>query len=182
MDTPVLTVELSVGGELWDTVRAIAPLASWQLWVSSWLTQLSPTLSPIQAYELSVQFTSDERITVLNARYRQFEQPTDVLSFATSDHPPLPMEIVASSPWNLGDIIISVETAQKQCGMHGHTLLEELAWLATHGLLHLLGWDHPDEAHLQQMLLMQQTLLSQIGVKLDSSVYSIAESPRLPVL
>ena len=48
--------------------------------------------------------------------------------------------------------MISVNTAQRQAQQQGHSLPTELAWLATHGLLHLLGWDHPDEESLMQML------------------------------
>ena len=60
----------------------------------------------------------------------------------------------------LGDIVISVETAARQAPEHGHNLREELLFLATHGLLHLLGWDHPDDASLEAMLQRQQQLLA----------------------
>jgi probable rRNA maturation factor len=52
-----------------------------------------------------------------------------------------------------------VETAQRQATEQGHGLEIELAWLATHGLLHLLGWDHPDDAQLAAMLAEQRSLL-----------------------
>jgi probable rRNA maturation factor len=64
----------------------------------------------------------------------------------------------------LGDIVISVETAYRQAQQQGHSLQTELAWLATHGLLHLLGWDHPDEESLQGMLYQQETLLKLVNL------------------
>ena len=60
----------------------------------------------------------------------------------------------------LGDIVISLETAARQAPDHGHSLPAELLFLATHGLLHLLGWDHPDDASLAAMLRKQEELLA----------------------
>ena len=60
----------------------------------------------------------------------------------------------------LGDIVISLETAARQAPDQGHSLAQELQFLASHGLLHLLGWDHPDDASLQAMLARQDQLLA----------------------
>lgn len=171
MTGSVLTVEVEVFGEALEPVQAIAPPETWQTWLQTWLAQLAPTLSPIHAYELSLQFTTDAAIAALNRDYRQRDRPTDVLSFAALDDAPLPPEVLAMIPFNLGDLIISVETAQRQCEVHGHSLKEELAWLAAHGLLHLLGWDHPDESALKAMWAMQRSLLAHVGITLPDSAY-----------
>jgi len=68
----------------------------------------------------------------------------------------------------LGDIVISLETAARQAPEHGHSLEQELLFLASHGLLHLVGWDHPDDASLAAMLARQERLLA-------------AGPPRLPL-
>ena len=60
----------------------------------------------------------------------------------------------------LGDIVISLDTAARQAPDHGHSLERELLFLASHGLLHLLGWDHPDDASLAAMLERQERLLA----------------------
>jgi probable rRNA maturation factor len=60
----------------------------------------------------------------------------------------------------LGDIVISLDTAARQAPEHGHSLERELLFLASHGLLHLLGWDHPDDASLAAMLERQERLLA----------------------
>jgi probable rRNA maturation factor len=62
-----------------------------------------------------------------------------------------------------------VETADKQAQVQGHPLDIELAWLASHGLLHLLGWDHPDDETLTQMLAQQQRLLHTVGLSMGDS-------------
>ena len=105
-----------------------------------------------------------ERIAALNADWRDKPGPTDVLAFAAQDDDldgappmPLPPDLMAddddasddeagdSEPLELGDIVISLDTASRQAGEHGHSLERELLFLASHGLLHLLGWDHPDD-------------------------------------
>ncbi|MEM6437971.1 MAG: rRNA maturation RNase YbeY [Cyanobacteria bacterium P01_D01_bin.115] len=171
MTTP--TVDVTLLGESLATVSAIVPTDEWPVWLQLWLTQLDPKHSPLNAYEMSLQFTTDATITQLNRDYRQQDQATDVLSFAALEDAPLPPEVLAAMPVNLGDLIVSVETAQRQCEAHGHSLTEELAWLVAHGLLHLLGWDHPTEARLQAMWTLQRSLLAQVGLSLPATAYTI---------
>jgi probable rRNA maturation factor len=66
----------------------------------------------------------------------------------------------------LGDIVISLDTAARQAPEHGHSLEQELLFLASHGLLHLVGWDHPDDASLAAMLARQEQLLAAPGPSL----------------
>jgi probable rRNA maturation factor len=145
-------------------------LATWESWVQTWLVTLEPDLSPIQSYELSLRLTDDAEIQSLNAQYRQKDQPTDVLAFAALEAiSALPAAALQEMPLYLGDMVISVETATAQAAQQGHSLKQELAWLAAHALLHLLGWDHPDEESLLKMLHQQEVLLQTIG--LSSSYY-----------
>jgi probable rRNA maturation factor len=72
---------------------------------------------------------------------------------------------VGSMPLELGDIVISLDTAARQAADHGHSLEHELLFLASHGLLHLLGWDHPDEASLDAMLNRQSQLLQSLALR-----------------
>jgi probable rRNA maturation factor len=91
-----------------------------------------------------------------------------VLAFAALEvnFPQLPEEFSELEPLYLGDIIISVETAQRQSEQQNHSLDKELVWLAAHGFLHLLGWDHPDEESLLKMLAQQEVLLKLAGFSL----------------
>ncbi|MCL1465012.1 rRNA maturation RNase YbeY [Argonema galeatum] len=143
---------------------------TWQNWFGAWIESLQPNISPSETYELGLRLTDDSEIQTLNAQYRHQDRPTDVLAFAALEvDSPQSEEMLESEPLYLGDIVISVDTAQRQAQEQGHPLQSELAWLAAHGLLHLLGWDHPDEDSLNDMLHQQATLLETIGVKICHS-------------
>lgn len=89
---------------------------------------------------LSLVFCDDPAIRELNQRYRGRDEPTDVLAFSQDEGPEFPL------PGGLGDVVISVETAERQAEASGKPLQEELEWLLLHGALHLLGYDHPNDA------------------------------------
>jgi len=135
----------------------------WQNWFRIWLEALETKISVTDDYELSLRLNSDRQMQELNFQYRQQNKSTDVLAFAA-----LETEIIqpenTGEPLYLGDIIISVDTAANQASDRGHSLVTEVACLASHGLLHLLGWDHPDETNLQKMLSKQITLLELVGI------------------
>lgn len=141
---------------------------TWQDWFSLWLEHLQPELTTTGAYELCLRLTDDAEIQSLNAQYRQKDQPTDVLAFAALEVETPQFEHQAEMPLYLGDIVISVETARSQAQQEGHSLQQELAWLSAHGLLHLLGWDHPDDESLVAMLAKQETLLQSVGLNSSS--------------
>jgi probable rRNA maturation factor len=130
-------------------------------WFETWLAQPDLELPAASSYELSLRLTDDAEIQLLNSQYRQKDQPTDVLAFAALEND---MPLVPGLPVYLGDIIISVDTANHQALAYQHSLHQELAWLASHGFLHLLGWDHPDEVSLENMLQRQEQLLGTINV------------------
>jgi len=83
------------------------------------------------AGEVSLVLTRDPAMRALNARYRGKDVPTDVLSFPGPDREP-----------DLGDIVVSVDTAERNARRLGRTLQRELDVLALHGFLHVLGFDH----------------------------------------
>jgi len=118
------------------------------------VVRLAPEVS------LGLRFTDDAGIAELNSQWRQKSGPTDVLSFAALDDTPDWLEGAAVE---LGDIIVSLDTAHRQAADHDHSLRYELHWLISHGLLHLLGWDHPDERSLSAMLTLQEHLLDITG-------------------
>jgi probable rRNA maturation factor len=138
---------------------------TWVSWFQDWLQTPGLELPPADTYEISLRLTTDVEIQALNSQFRHQDKPTDVLSFAAMevDFPEIDVESGDLALY-LGDIIISVDTAVRQATEHGYSLNRELAWLASHGLLHLLGWDHPDEETLLIMLNQQETFLAQIGL------------------
>ncbi len=171
-----MQVEVNVQDYFSTTTRSTATEAdrlsrpisatTWESWFHQWLESLQSDLPPAEAYELSLRLTDDTEIQSLNAQYRDKDQPTDVLAFAALevDSPQLPTPMQLSLPLYLGDLVISVETAARQAQQQGHSLQTELGWLATHGLLHLLGWDHPDEESLREMLNQQEILLRAVEI------------------
>jgi probable rRNA maturation factor len=145
-----------------------SPIAAdqWNQWIGTWLASLDPLdpedglpLHRDRQYELSLKFTDDPGIQQLNQQFRFKDQATDVLSFAAleTEAPLCPGD--EAEPLYLGDIVVSLETALSQAQEQGHPLETELAWLVSHGLLHLLGWDHPDDRQLGIMLEQQRQLL-----------------------
>jgi probable rRNA maturation factor len=147
-----------------------APIAveTWKDWFERWLEILELNIPTAPNYEMGLRLTDDAEIQDLNAQYRHQNKPTDVLAFAALEVDcPQPDVMLASVPLYLGDIVISVDTAKRQAQQQGHPLPTELAWLAAHGLLHLLGWDHPDEESLCRMLQEQVTLLKAVSINID---------------
>lgn len=157
---------LEVALELEHPAAEVISADEWQTWFTQWGQHMALEGSPIGAYELSLKLTTDGAIADLNHQFRQLDQPTDVLSFAAleTDFPQI-AEILATEPLHLGDIIISLDTAARQASEAGHSLRWETAWLAAHGFLHLLGWDHPDDPSLTAMLDKQSELLTAAGLK-----------------
>jgi probable rRNA maturation factor len=100
--------------------------------------------------EVSLMLVDDQRIHALNLEYRGVDRPTDVLSFALQEE----MEEEPDSEFEdemLGDIVISIPRARAQAEEYGHSFERELVYLAVHGTLHLLGYDHEEETDKQEM-------------------------------
>jgi len=119
-----------------------------------------------QHTEVSVTFVSNERIQEINREYRDKDQPTDVISFALEELGEGEVELVgAEMPRVLGDIIISVPKAIEQAEEYGHSFIRELGFLAVHGFLHLLGFDHMTEEDEKEMFTLQKEILDEYGLK-----------------
>jgi probable rRNA maturation factor len=119
-----------------------------------------------QESELSVSFVSNARIQDINRDYRDKDQPTDVISFALEEMGKDEIEIVGvNMPRVLGDIVISVEKTKEQAEEYGHSFSRELGFLALHGFLHLLGYDHIEEKDEKQMFQRQKDILEAYGLQ-----------------
>ena len=109
--------------------------------------------------EASFTFTGDQAIHQLNRDYRHKDRPTDVLAFAQREGPGGRLH-----PSVLGDVVISVETARRQAKRRGPAgLVAELEVLAAHGLCHLLGHDHRDDAEEAEMNARAAALVAEAG-------------------
>ena len=134
---------------------------------------------------LTLLMTDDNGIRDMNKQYRQQDKPTDVLSFPLLEQPLVsapadqlwpPQETDDQQPavqfvtppemvMNLGDIVMSWPTLQRQAQEVGHSALYELLYLLSHGVLHLVGYDDHTEAGYEAMVQIQQSVLEAIGQK-----------------
>lgn len=111
--------------------------------------------------EVSCILVDDKKIHEINREYRQIDRPTDVISFALEDEEPLLIEGV---PRCLGDIFISIDRAKEQAQDYGHSVYREMCFLFTHGLLHLLGFDHMEAEEEKEMVKMQNSILNALEI------------------
>ncbi|WP_250193034.1 rRNA maturation RNase YbeY [Bacillus velezensis] len=115
--------------------------------------------------EVSVTIVTNEEIREINRDYRGKDTPTDVISFALEEEGKDEVEIVgADMPPVLGDIIISADRTKEQAEEYGHSFMRELGFLAVHGFLHLLGYDHMTKEEEEEMFSKQKDLLDEYGL------------------
>ena len=131
-------------------------------------------VQPTGQLEVSLSFVGEDEIRELNKEYRDTDKVTDVLSFPTVDNPERGVIDLAShasdlnpETWllNLGDIIICLPRAKQQAKEYGHSLKREVAFLSLHSLLHLLGYDHMNQADEEQMTAVQNAVLDKLNIK-----------------
>ncbi|MGI6325308.1 MAG: rRNA maturation RNase YbeY [Bacilli bacterium] len=111
--------------------------------------------------EFNIIFVNNEKIRELNRTYRRIDDYTDVISFALEDY----SDINYVDKRLLGDIYISVDKAKEQAQTEKHSLLWELSFLAIHGFLHLLGYNHENEDDKNVMFSKQELMLNGYGIK-----------------
>ena len=109
----------------------------------------------------NIIFVTSEKIHEINKEYINVDRVTDVISFALEDS----IEGYVEEIRMLGDIYICVEKMKEQAELYNHSVLREMCFLTTHGLLHLLGYDHMEEDDEKVMFSLQEELLNEYGIK-----------------
>lgn len=109
----------------------------------------------------SIIFVDDEEIHRLNKNYRKVDRVTDVISFAFEDT----QDLLYNDIRMLGDIYICIPQMKRQALDYGHSEKRELSFLAVHGLLHLLGYDHMNKDDEKVMFELQELMLSDENIK-----------------
>lgn len=144
-----------------------------ELGLEGWMPTLADLTLESEGIEdgaVSILVTDDATVHTLNRDYRGYDQPTDVLSFGLSElaKPALDDEVAApdfalppDAGRQLGEVVISYETAVRQAAEHGRTTEHELAHLLIHGVLHLLGHDHYEPDEERHMRSREERLLDQ---------------------
>jgi probable rRNA maturation factor len=165
---PGLKIDVLVDSELWQnavTANAVVKRA---------LKQAATTLSTKSA-ELAIVLTDDAAMRSLNLNWRGIDAPTNVLSFATKnpDNRPKSDRVgdaldkqrgKQSVDKHLGDIVLAYETVKREARREGKPFDHHLAHLAVHGFLHLLGYDHGNDAQARRMETIERAILRDLAV------------------
>ena len=109
----------------------------------------------------SVIFVEDKEIHTINREYRNVDRITDVISFAFEDNE----DIMYNEIRMLGDIYICIPQMKRQAESYGHSEKRELSFLAVHGILHLLGYDHMNEEDEKEMFALLELILNDKDIK-----------------
>lgn len=121
--------------------------------------------------EVNILLTDDISIQKINRQFRNIDRSTDVLSFPMAD---MEKGKITSQSEDydrdkglllLGDIVISTDTAIRQAEEYGHSLQREIAFLTSHGMFHLLGYDHIEKCDEHVMMSKQELVLEKLGLK-----------------
>ena len=119
--------------------------------------------TPEKPVYISLLLTGNDNIQVINRDYRGKDSATDVISFAYHDS-----EETQFGPYDtLGDIIISLERVEEQAGDYGHSFQREFYYVLTHGILHLLGYDHIEDEDKKEMRAREEKILARHGYTRD---------------
>lgn len=119
--------------------------------------------------EVSVSLVNNDEIQKLNRDFRNIDRSTDVLSFPLGENGVYD-EDPDTGACQLGDIVISLETALKQSQIYGHSLEREVGFLTVHSMLHLLGYDHEESSLAErQMREKEEAILTQLGISRDET-------------
>ena len=121
--------------------------------------------------EVSVRIVDNEQIRELNKKYRDKDMSTDVLSFPLGVDGKYDVNL-STGEAELGDIVLSLETAMEQANRYGHSLDREVGYLTVHSMLHLLGYDHENGGlELVRMREKEEKALAELGLSRNGNYY-----------
>jgi probable rRNA maturation factor len=147
--TPAVVIDVSIGDLAWGDGAALEALVARTVQAAITVVPLHPA----PGAELSVLFTDDRQMRMLNGRWRNKDAPTNVLSFPA----PLPGGV-------LGDIVLARETVAAEAAAEGKTIDAHVAHLVLHGFLHLFGFDHGTAAAAARMEATERRVLAALGI------------------
>ena len=147
--------QLIIKKEFWENI-----FLSWiKIIIEEYSTNLNNTIKNKKSFSMSLQIINDKEICELKHKWLNKDLSTDVLSFPIL----VDEDINNNLPFiELGDLFISFETAYDQSIKYMNSLKKEMLWLASHGLLHLLGWEHNNKKELDEMINFQEYLISKL--------------------
>lgn len=156
------SIDVSVQEPEWETFEDIEQLVT-IVAKKTLKTAMLPRIAQKCALEASIVLANDDLVHILNREYRDKDQPTNVLTFATLDDPD---NITPDGETlNLGDVILSYQTIEREAQEQGKFMLDHLKHLTVHGVLHLLGYDHQTDEEANDMETLEIRILESLGVQ-----------------
>lgn len=160
-----MTLEIALDAdEDWDSSTdwaGLADAAARSAILESAFPQLAAAARPV---EISVRLTSDEEVRVLNAQWRGKDKPTNVLSFPMAEEEELSEAMVAGPELLLGDLVLARGVCEHEAADKGVAVTTHASHLLVHGTLHLLGYDHLDDAEADDMEAREVRALARLGI------------------
>ena len=149
-----MTIAIDVEDPGWDAIPGLEDLARGAVAAAYAATGIEA-----DAFDTSILFTNDAAIAVLNAQWRGKDQATNVLSFPAAEQP-----LPGGEAQPLGDIVLASGVVAREAAEQGKTLPHHAAHLIVHGVLHLLGYDHQDDAAASGMERLEADILKGLGI------------------
>lgn len=165
-----ITVEVSIPEERWLELLPWLETLAVEAARDACLAGGASVIPADAMAEMSLTFADDNFIQGLNARYRGIEGPTNVLSFpaaTVADLAATPPPDLAAGPRPellLGDLVLGFETVVKEAECQGKRLGDHVAHLVTHGVLHLLGFDHNQDDEAARMERLETSIMEKLGI------------------
>ncbi len=159
-DTPEFTADIIIEDDRWNTA-----LNDFESLASTLSCAVLKKCGRNNDTEISLLFTNDDAIQILNREYRGKDKPTNVLSFPQHEGDADPTLLIPGEPEHIGDIILAFETIQREALEQNKSLRDHLCHMIVHGTLHLLGYDHEDDGEAEEMEALEIEILSGQGIK-----------------
>ncbi len=156
-----LLIDIASQDPAWEAIKDVEPLINRAVETAIQMATL-PDPAKDRPLELCMVLANDALVQVLNKEYRAKDKPTNVLTFATLDDEDMPD---MGGMLSLGDVILALETIQREATEQNKPFAEHLTHLCVHGTLHLLGYDHMDEDEATVMETLEIRILSQLGIQ-----------------
>jgi probable rRNA maturation factor len=156
-----LTIDIAFQDPAWESIADLESGVRTAVETAVEMANL-PHLAMNRPLELSIVLANDDLVHTLNRTYRNKDKPTNVLTFAALDEEQLPDP---GGLLSLGDVILALETIQREAKEQNKPFIEHLTHLCVHGTLHLLGYDHIEENEATEMEMLEIKILSLLGIQ-----------------
>lgn len=158
---PDAQIDVAIQDPAWEDIAGIEGLVTTTVRTALAMARI-PSAVQGKKLEISFMLANDDLIHILNREYRGKDNPTNILTFAALDDE---QQSFAPDVISLGDVILSVQTIDREAKEQGKFLRDHVTHLVVHGTLHLLGYDHKEEDQATDMETLEIRVLEKLGVQ-----------------